>query len=188
MNTNKAIITKKYKDFLDLQLKLNLQDEDKYGDISFLVNQFKPLFIEHDVDKFTYKLKTPNMRKDGSVTYSRRRGTEDPFIIRIVIAEDPKAKDPKVKAISTLFHEVTHLILDHPISRTITSKQQEVVADSVAQAMTLALLGKRESDYRYDGKYVETYIQASPFSKESIAKISDQINEAYQTLMKCILG
>lgn len=166
----------------------NLSLLNKYTDetslISNLMSIFETILKEHNC---TFRWQKTSLKKKGHLKYVQNRNNV------IMKKEMAIAKYQNVSELLYLFiHEIVHLINNHPIDNSITKKQKEVVADTVAKMMisSLNLTNELSSSSLFKELSLSSYsVRWMKNATLSLAKkqlVFSQINSSYIYLEKKI--
>lgn len=134
----------------------------------------------------TFIWQSRSFKKKGHLKYQTKNG-----ILHKEIAIASYSSSPELLYLT--FHELTHLINDHPVSKNITTKQKEVVADTVAK-MLLSSLGLLDSlsstSLELDLNltlYSILWLKKATLTKSKEKIVFEQIENTYQYLSDQLL-
>lgn len=98
------------------------------GDISDILNHYAPILRAHNCQ---LKVTSAPLKKQGHIQYKVSRSTNEVEHIEMKLVR----QNDFISMVYVFFHELTHLVNEHPLDKSITSKQKEIVADTVAKIL-----------------------------------------------------
>ncbi|MGL4590028.1 MAG: hypothetical protein ACRCUP_07315 [Mycoplasmatales bacterium] len=140
-----------------------------------------PLLTRFNCD---FKYLRKNCKKNGHLRRKYTDYTRSDYQDEIRI----ESADDDVSKIYTMSHEITHLINNHLESKTLTAKQKEVVADTVAKMIVKRICTDDLSRASISRKmpiddYAKNYIQNMALSEQRSKLIIHQILVSFQTII-----
>src|SRR5699024_6160691 len=112
--------------FENKPLKFNYFNQINLFIFQDFLNLFSPLLQKYNCNLV---ITNAHLKKKGHIKYAFNQTNKIIKIeMKLVLQQE------LVENLYLLFHELTHLINEHPIKKDLTKKQKEVVADTVAKA------------------------------------------------------
>lgn len=148
-------------------------------EIKYLLSLLTPLYQEHQV---VVKTQRKGCQKGGHYKIK----TQGDLIVSKEIAID--TQDNQAGMIYTLIHETTHMYFNHPLDKSLTTAQKEVVADQVAKHFIVKwdLIEQLKLSNVYNRLGLDTYSQTWLNNRQFSDKRSDMINQQIDQMIDVI--
>lgn len=153
--------------------------EANIGDV---LNHYAPILRAHNCH---LKLTSAPLKKQGHIQYKVSRSTNEVEYIEMKLVQ----QNDFISMAYIFFHELAHLVNEHPLDKSITSKQKEIVADTVAKIL-IEIFFELNSLYETElseklglPTYSINWMQNATLSKPREKIVFEQINNTLKKVL-----